>query len=228
MIQFDKEILIATSWDDGLASDLRLVEILKKYNATATFGLNPGLYSETRILNDNRHIKYGYKITKSELHHFMDYDIWNHTDTHKEMNVISRQQMLDELRDGKKKLEDIFQRNIDGIIWPYGSYTNESIDAALETGHRYGRATPIFGAFEISRWATIPLHWRTWQIGIDYSHIVISGHTYEMVTEDDWLLVDELYRTITNNSNYKLVTLTELMESCLTKSISIHSRPQDA
>jgi hypothetical protein len=41
-------IKVAQCWDDGVLNDLKLTELLRKYNAKATFNLNPALhrYSE--------------------------------------------------------------------------------------------------------------------------------------------------------------------------------------
>ena len=39
---------VCTCWDDGVLNDERLVGLLRKHGAKATFNLNPGLMSETR------------------------------------------------------------------------------------------------------------------------------------------------------------------------------------
>ena len=40
---------VVQCWDDGVVTDLRLIEILYKYNAKATFNLCPGLITDDRI-----------------------------------------------------------------------------------------------------------------------------------------------------------------------------------
>ena len=42
-------IRVAQCWDDGRATDIRLIEILRKYNAKATFNLVPGGMEENTI-----------------------------------------------------------------------------------------------------------------------------------------------------------------------------------
>ena len=42
-------IRVAQCWDDGVATDIRLTEILRKYNAKATFNLCPGLIEDDTI-----------------------------------------------------------------------------------------------------------------------------------------------------------------------------------
>ena len=41
-------IKVACCWDDGVVNDIRLIEILRKYNAKATFNLNPGTHKGYR------------------------------------------------------------------------------------------------------------------------------------------------------------------------------------
>ena len=41
-------IRVIQSWDDGVVDDIRLTELLRHYQATATFNLNPGLHQRQR------------------------------------------------------------------------------------------------------------------------------------------------------------------------------------
>jgi hypothetical protein len=39
---------IVQCWDDGVTTDIRLTELLRRYEARATFNLNPGLHGSKR------------------------------------------------------------------------------------------------------------------------------------------------------------------------------------
>ena len=41
-------VKVAQCWDDGVATDIRLTEIFRKYNAKATFNLCPGLMPDDK------------------------------------------------------------------------------------------------------------------------------------------------------------------------------------
>ncbi|MBR4220923.1 MAG: hypothetical protein IKR81_07200, partial [Victivallales bacterium] len=43
------KVKVAQCWDDGVCNDIRVTEILRKYNAKATFNLNPGSHGMTRV-----------------------------------------------------------------------------------------------------------------------------------------------------------------------------------
>ena len=42
---------VTQSWDDGIVDDVKLVELLLRYRATATFNLNPGLHQPQRTFS---------------------------------------------------------------------------------------------------------------------------------------------------------------------------------
>ena len=39
-------IRVAQCWDDGVTDDIRLIEILRKHGAKASFNLNPALHKD--------------------------------------------------------------------------------------------------------------------------------------------------------------------------------------
>ena len=217
---------IATSWDDGLTSDLKLIEILQKYDAKSTFGINSRLHSNVRTINDHRNTKYGTKVTKSELSNYLQYDIWNHTATHKQVDKLSNHDLEYELKTGKNDLEDLFQKEINGIIWPYGVYTINAMQIAEKTGHKYSRTTPN-NRMRLNKSCIVPVSWRT---SINYlsafRYVSLSGHTYE-IDDKDWIYVDKLYETLTLNKQFELITLTEMAELCSKNSTHMSLKQQD-
>lgn len=217
---------IATSWDDGLVTDLKLIEILQKYNANCSFGINSRLHSNIRTNNDYRDIKYGVKLKKSELSHYCSYDIWNHTATHQQVDKLSNEDLVYELDTGKKDLENLFSKQVDGIIWPYGVYTINAVEIAKRTGHKYSRTTPD-NMTRIDKSCIIPVSWRTNVNSLlSFEYISLSGHTYE-IDEVGWAYVDKLYETLTSDKRFVLVTLTEMAQLCLHNSTHMSLRQQD-
>jgi peptidoglycan/xylan/chitin deacetylase (PgdA/CDA1 family) len=56
-------------WDDGDVDDIRLVEILKRYKAKATFNINPGGWKSERRVG---HVRNGYEVWKLSLDEMKD------------------------------------------------------------------------------------------------------------------------------------------------------------
>jgi hypothetical protein len=134
-------MLIATSWDDGLESDCRLIDILEKYGVRSSFAITPLRHTSVCVLNDARDVKYGFLMPKSGLHVYQGHEVCNHTAHHCEVGTVPPAEYRREIREGKEALETIFCRPIPGIVWPYGVTSAAAITLALRAGHTYGRLT---------------------------------------------------------------------------------------
>ncbi|MDD5596684.1 MAG: polysaccharide deacetylase family protein [Victivallaceae bacterium] len=138
-------------WDDGVVNDIRLIELLRKYNAKATFNLNPGLHNDERL--EARWGEPGYsgwsckgyisgKIGKHELVEIYNgFNVASHCWRHETAGIAPDDQFIKAAIDARKFLEDLFQRPCPGFAWPCGSYTEKLADALQTEGFTYGRTT---------------------------------------------------------------------------------------
>ena len=211
---------IAISWDDGLVSDFPLMKILEKYSAPASFSLCFDYHDDNK-LNDHKDDveagchKYGERVRKSDLIAYNNYDICSHTFSHTRLDTISYDEACLNIKRGKDGLENLFERQIDGIVYPYGLATDALREFARKIGHTYGRSTlSINSTPTASLWDLVPNG--TWQSDLDLilatspKFILLSGHSYELKTKRHWDLVDELYYTLTTSPKFELVTMSEL------------------
>lgn len=211
-------MLIATSWDDGLENDRRLLAILEKYNVRSSFALSPSRYQDAPVPNDVRDKDaYGMLIAKSDLRLYRSHDICSHTAAHREQPLLTEEQNRFDIYQGKRQLEDFFERPVPGIVWPYGYNTPATVRIARQLGHSYGRTTPSpRRRWNYQRWNVVPWSWRTSLedlLKCNFRCMALSGHTYELHTEADWEIVERFYREATQDSRCRLVTLTELVQS---------------
>ena len=136
-------------WDDGVVTDLRLIELLRKYQAKATFNLNPGLCMDERIQSSWVPAGYkgwshkgfhGGKIGKKELVEvYSDFQVASHCMRHETVGTLPDKDFLKAALDARHFLEDLFLRPCRGFAWPCGEYTQELADAMLAEGFLYGR-----------------------------------------------------------------------------------------
>lgn len=98
----------------------KIIEILAKHNAVATFF----------IVGD-----WASKFPES-VKAFYDagHTIANHSDTHKAFSKCSRQEIQTEIKNCNEKLESITNSTVTLVRAPSGDYTNDSIDVAREMG----------------------------------------------------------------------------------------------
>lgn len=201
-------IPVATMWDDGLVTDLRLIELLHKLGATANFAIAPGRHGE-RKPNDERG-PYGTLVSASELKHFAPFEISNHTLNHVELPKLSPSEMEREVGDGRKMLEDIFQRHIDGFCYPYGEYNRVAVELLRRDKYAYARTTRTMKSSDC-----LTLHpdgkWGDYEALLNPAGTVLWGHTYELTDETKWDAVRRMYEALTQDPRVKLVTFTELV-----------------
>ena len=149
------------SFDDGITQDLRIIEILKKYNAyCATFNINTGLYGanwewvgQTALQNPSvTHIRF----TKEELMTgiYDGFEVAVHTLNHPSLKNYdnSSAQIKKEVQNDANNICSITGVMPIGMAWPGGDteYTRTTIEKVMElTSIRYARGTTRTGDFSL-------------------------------------------------------------------------------
>lgn len=193
-------------WDDGLVTDLRLIEILQKLGGTAAFAISPSKHKVSRTANDIRGA-YGKLVARSELKEFEGFEVCNHTDNHFDLGKLKADETRREIIYGRKHLEDIYGRAINGFCYPYGVHTPAALKVLTEDGVIYARTTGK-GPWG-NKLLVHPAKWNS--IDMNSERIIFWGHTYEL-SNKDWDWITELYKTFIQNPSYKLVTFEEIIK----------------
>lgn len=108
------------AWDDSDTD--RLIAILDKYNAKATFFL-VGTWAE----------KYPQSVKKFDE---AGHEIANHSDTHPHINNLSEQKISEEIKLCDDKIENLTGKRPTLFRGPYGEYNNTVIETAQKEGHK--------------------------------------------------------------------------------------------
>ncbi len=122
-----KKIQIISSWDDGRIQDVRLIQLLRKYNIPAIF------YIPVKIkeLDDNQ-IR---EIANDPL-----FEIGAHTMTHpREIQLLDRSEATKEIQDSKIELQRITGKPVTKFCYPRGRFSIETKDIVREAGFEIGR-----------------------------------------------------------------------------------------
>lgn len=207
LLHYINMILVASMWDDGLVTDLKLIEILQKLGGTAAFAISPSKHKISRVVNDIRG-PYGKLVAYSELKEFEGFEVCNHTDNHFDLGKLKENETRREIVNGRKHLEDIYNSAIHGFCYPYGVYTPAALKVLASEGTSYARTTAK------GPWGNkLLLHptskWNN--INMESERIVFWGHTYEL-SNKDWDWIKELYKTFIDNPKYKLVTFEDIIK----------------
>jgi hypothetical protein len=117
---------ITTSWDDGHILDLRIADLLIKYNLTGTFYIAKN-YLPTRL-------------SETEIARFsQQHEIGSHTLTHPDLTSIPLDQVRSELKDSKAWLEGVIQKPVTAFCYPRGQFNPEIQRAVAEAGYTMAR-----------------------------------------------------------------------------------------
>ena len=143
-------VKVACCWDDGVVNDIRLIALLRKYKAKATFNLNPGSMPEHtavprwRKLDEPVWSYNGFingKVGLSEMKEiYEDFQVASHGWLHQGGSAPVDEFFKDAM-DARKYLEDVFQRECRGYAWPCGDYTPQAAKRLQDAGFLYGRTT---------------------------------------------------------------------------------------
>jgi peptidoglycan-N-acetylglucosamine deacetylase len=127
----EKQIVITTSWDDGYALDVRIAELLEKYNIKGTFYI-PIRNSERQVMESNI-------LTEISKKH----EIGGHTVNHIFLNTIGLADAKYEISTCKTILQDKLGKKIDAFCYPGGKYSQRDIELVENAGFLFGRTTKL-------------------------------------------------------------------------------------
>lgn len=206
-------IRVVQCWDDGVEDDIRLCGLLREHGAMASFNLNPGTHGPSRgqpwMYKDIKQVR---RLSRSELTSVYEgFTIANHTVSHPWPLKISLEEWRREVVDGRKILQDWFGQPVYGFVYPFGQRSDETDQVVREAGHTYARGTGPVCADEprgfppADPFRFVPdCHFRDPDLLEKYAASKVAGnpvfyfwgHSYEMVTGDDWARTDNILRTI--------------------------------
>lgn len=132
---------IMQCWDDGDVDDIRLVEILKKHGAKATFNICPGGIKSERRVAHHFGGKYDvYRLTLDEMPEvYAGFCIGGHTMTHPLLSLIDPDWALTELAECKKYIANHFGQSDCGMAYPCGRYDDAVKELVRQAGYLYAR-----------------------------------------------------------------------------------------
>lgn len=123
---------VITSWDDGHPLDLRIADLLNKYELKGTFFIPSKNREGRKVLNisDLR------DLDKS-------FEIGGHTLTHQYLTGVNYNIAEEEIVKGKSDIENKLGHSIVGFSYPGGKYNDSIIQIVKSAGYSYARTTEI-------------------------------------------------------------------------------------
>lgn len=126
-------MILVTSWDDGHPLDLKIADLLDRYDLSGTFyipirnseGRNVMEKADIRILDEN-------------------FEIGSHTHDHIFLDKLSPKDCFSQISLGKSVLEEYLGHPVDGFCYPGGKYNENIIKAVKNLNISHARTVKNF------------------------------------------------------------------------------------
>lgn len=192
-----KRKALTFSYDDGMKSDGKLVGIFNQYGLKGTFHLNSGKLGDGQYLS-----------AEEAAEKLLGHEIACHGVEHRNLPGLTHQQMVIEIGEDRKALEQITGRMVQGMSYAFGNYTLESRQIAASLGIKYSRTVQdtenFFPPADFMEWHPTCHHKNNLaQLGGKFLDIpgfyelpvmYVWGHSFEFITSQDWKVMEDFAR----------------------------------
>ncbi|MBQ9899239.1 MAG: polysaccharide deacetylase family protein [Ruminococcus sp.] len=209
-----KNKAVTFSYDDGVMSDPKLVEIFNRYGLKCTFNLNSGIMTPGNCWDDRGvHIFRMEPDCLPEL--YKGHEIAVHTRTHCDLTQLSPAEMREEILGDKTALEELFGCEVVGMAYPYGTFNDDVLAVVRECGIRYART--VIDRYDFNLPNDLLTLGATchhscghlWQLVDDFlaysgdapAVFNLWGHSYEFEVSGSWELIEEFCRKISGRDD---------------------------
>lgn len=219
------------SYDDGVKSDLRLLELMRKYGIRGTFNVNSARFQRAAELNPTRkHPIFNGEELYSFYHENRDLvEIAAHGANHGYYPYMAQDVATWESLSDRKNIECLLGVQCRGFAYPYGHTDDKTVEALRVCGFRYARTTPRTHKFDLP---TDPFRWECTAKHTDptlmedarkfveatkkYGKVPylfsVWGHSYEFVDDDNWNVMEELFAYVGGREDVWYCTNIEFFE----------------
>lgn len=220
-----KKKVLTLSYDDGVGQDIRLLKIFNKYALKATFNINSGLQFETQTwVNKGKLIK---RINQSEIVElYRGHEVAVHSRTHPHLEDLPRETIIQEIFEDRKQLEKWFGYIVRGMAYPYGTYNKLVLDVLTTLGIEYSRTVKQHEKFSLPEnfleWHPTCHHMNPKFMDISKEFVqtqfsglslfYVWGHSYEFDVEENWELIEEFSKLVSNRNDIWYATNIEIVD----------------
>ncbi len=212
---------ITFSYDDGVTQDIRLIELLNKYNLKCTFNLNSELLANKGILlREGKRISH-YKIYPDDIKSVYEgHEIAAHTLTHPNLTQLEEHEIIRQVEQDRLNLSELAGYEVVGMAYPCGGVNNDDRVAGIieaNTGIQYCRTITTNHSFDVQsnlfRFNPTAFHLdfeSLMKLGQEFIDLktetpkifYIWGHSFEMDYHAEyWLKLEEFFKLISNKND---------------------------
>lgn len=217
MIRFDRypggrRCALTLSYDDAVRQDIRFIGLLDKYGLKSTFHINSSLLTSDR------------KVSITELASvYAGHEIAAHGAKHEFLSRIPYQNVIAEVYEDKKRLEDACGRIVRGMSYACGDYSEPIIAALRACGIDYARTVRSVGNLlfpeNFLAWHPTCHHNQALPVAESFMKrknsgalLYVWGHSYEFDIGDGWEMIEEFCKTVSGDGDIWYATNAEVFD----------------
>lgn len=197
---------LTLSYDDGVETDIRLIDIMKKHGLKGTFNLNSGIFAPEGTTYPAGQAQRRMSLS-GILSTFTDcgMEVAVHGYTHPFLEQMPASSATLEVVRDRERLEELFGGIIRGMAYPYGTYNDTVIDVLRNCGIAYSRTTKTTEKF------SIPTEFLAWDPTCHHNNprlfeladkfvaskaarapelFYLWGHSYEFDGRNNWDIIE--------------------------------------
>ena len=223
---------VTFSYDDGVTQDIKLIELLNKYNLKATFNINSELLGKPGmcVRGEGQRVSH-YKIHPNDVKSVYEgHEIAVHTLTHPNLTEQEDDEIIRQVEEDRKNLEALAGYPIVGMAYPCGGTNNDDRVAEIiknNTKIKYCRTITNTDSFDIQenlyRFNPNVYHIleteRLMEMGRKFIELkpdkpqifYIWGHSYEFDFPNKWNEIEEFFKLISNRDDIFYGTNKEIL-----------------
>ena len=230
-LESGKNKAITFSYDDGVTQDIRLIELLNKYDLKCTFNLNSELLGKGNILPRNNELIAHYKVQPKHVQQiYKGHEIAVHTLTHPRLTECDDETILHQVEQDRLNLSELAGYEVVGMAYPCGGTNNDDRVAKIikeNTGVKYSRTITTTKSFDpqenLFRFNPTSYHLNfdeLMQLGQEFIDLktntpkifYIWGHSYEMdYASDYWSRLEAFFQLISQKDDIYYGTNKEIL-----------------
>jgi len=222
---------VTFSYDDGVTQDIRLINLLNKYNLKATFNLNSERLGrgDTHICRDT--MVSHYKVKKEQVREiYKGHEVAVHTLTHPNLTTLPDEEVIYQVEQDRLNLSELVGYEVVGMAYPCGGVNNDDRVAEIiknHTGVKYSRTIADSHNFDLQqnlfRFNPSVYHLDfdiMMELGQKFVDLkpekpqvfYIWGHSYEMDIDNSyWQKLEEFFKLISNKKDIIYKTNKEIL-----------------
>ncbi len=210
------------SYDDGKIADRRLVSIFNEHGLKGTFNVNSDLFKlDYKEAYDERIPVSEYK----EL--YKGHEVACHTALHPTIARCPKEQMVLQVIEDRRKLEEALGYTVRGLAYPNGSYDDNVVDAIKACGIRHARTVTSTLGFgmpaDFLRWNPTCSHRNSALENLykefsdlhktQYLYMLyVWGHSYEFERDNNWDVIEKFAKEMGGHDDIWYATNIEIVD----------------